>query len=177
MNGNSTRKERKIMHRRGRRGILLALCAVCLLSLLPGCIPGPGRDDWRYDLPGQYAVFRVNSGCIEIVYLEFENGGPVVVDNYVSAFCCNERYVGVRRIVPDDRRHCTVQEQYEKEPAYYIIDTEKPVDSVTCGEAVFGPFDEAGFKQQCGVLDVGDCGEWISTYPAPDGAGYDGNAG
>lgn len=163
-------RESAFPRRRGGRMVLSVLCVVWLLSLLAGC----GLGDWEYDLPNQYQVFMVNS--YDIVICNFSDDmllNNVVVGNYVSAFCYNDRYVGVQRIVPDDLRHCTVQERYEKEPAYYIVDTEKEIVFGDADEAVLGPFDEAGYEKQCADLGITDLCEWIRTYPAPDGAYYD----
>ena len=143
-----------------KRGFFSAVVlSLVMLLVLAGCL-FPGQGEWEYDLPNDYGVIMINSYNYVIVDRRSDNGFEV--ENLVLSFCHNDRFVCVQRIVPEDQHHATREERRTKEPEFFIIDTAERVR--------YGPFDEAGFEEQCEILSITDLGEWKRTDSMPEGA-------
>lgn len=136
---------------RSKKVIFLCL----LVILLTAC--SDGRGDWTYALPNDYEVFLVNSETIVITgpfHTVVQEEGSVYtnyyINNYVSAFCYNERYVGAQQInvrinQPDRPIH---------QPWFYLLDT------IT--GTVIGPLEsEDEFHLKCEALQITDLCDWI----------------
>lgn len=132
-----------------------------LLIILCANASACGLTDWGYALPNDYAVLSANSYSITIGGPERPAGNswPIVIENYVTAFCFNERYVGAKQ-VPIDREKVDL-EDFDKavktgETVYYIVDTET--------QQVYGPWaTEEEYLQKCTDLQITGLCDWIST--------------
>ncbi len=135
-----------------------ALLCLALAFLLAGCI-GPGASDWRYELPNDYEIWRINSRSIRCIRAE-GNQGSHVLDGYVSAFCYDERNVGLQCVsVSED-----LQEEIDTSaPDYYLLDTQT-------GE-LSGPWSLAEWEGNAAGL--AELCPWKATNPAPKGTKYD----
>ena len=126
------------------------------------------RGDWELPLCNGYYIFRTSSRNICVVHERdnykdlFEN----VIDDYITCFQYNSRYIAVRRLVVADRALLDDIQSVDTEAAdYYLIDAET--------DTIYGPFAEKeDFERTCEEQNVGDLGEWIPTVPAPEGAEF-----
>ncbi len=146
---------------------LLCVLAVCLVFGLCGC----GASDWIYtQLPGNYAVLFVNSEDIILCTVSAE-GQPLepVVERYVQAFCCDERYIGIRQLVVDPEipyEEVRISNLDPANRAYYLVDTqEKDLE-----KAVYGPFSAAEYQSKVEELKLENMDQWIETKKAPTGS-------
>ncbi len=134
--------------------LLLFMMCMCLLT---SC--GDGRGDWKYALPNGYTVFRVNSGHIVISGEEYRDVdeftcSTTYVENYVAAFCYNNRYVGAMQI--ECEGYSLKESERDKPPVYYILDTENGT--------IYGSFlSEDEYLHTCDVLKISNMSEWIQT--------------
>ena len=130
--------------------------------LLSSC--SEGRGDWKYLLPNGYDVFMVNSETIVVrgPYHSITEDGiealtQTYVDNFVSAFCFNERYVGVQQLP----NYENLSAYTAVSPHFYLLDT--------FSGTVFGPFEsEDVFNAKCKDLQTGDFCDWITTDKNPN---------
>ncbi len=142
------------------------LIALSFLFPLSSCVHIGGAGDWTYDLPGGYAVMRVNKLCIEL-----SKDGTTVIGEYTEAFCFGKTHVGLKRIPFDyvayvAQRHEDIDHvptaYPDAEREYYLIDTESGTP--------YGPYTAEGFTAECENLSVSDLCDWIATDGWPDGA-------
>ncbi len=149
--------ERRVMKKSIMICIILSFCffaASCFYCL----VPSP-NNDWRYKLPNNYEIWRVNSREIVLGELESEYSLATVVDEYISEFCYNERYVCVKRVdVPEDLN----EEIDTSNPEYYIVDTAEDIP--------YGPYDINEFYDKKEELQITGLSSWIATKPRPEGA-------
>lgn len=121
--------------------ICISFIIITMLSL-SSCI-GAGLSDWSYRINDSYEISRANS---EQIYLN-KTDGHIVVSEYISEFCYNDKFVCVKRIIynnPDI-------------PAQYFI-----VDMDT--DEVYGPFiSQDDFNNEKERVGVGALNDWIST--------------
>ena len=142
-------------------GGFVLLCALLfqlfLLWMMTHGLGGSG--DWSYrDLPGEYEIWRINSKNITLIKKTSEYGGHNIVGPYVMAFCRDQRYIGLQRTEGP-----AGDMQEEAAPEYFIVDS--------ADGAVYGPYGAAEYAAQCEALGFRP-GDWIRTFPAPEGAEY-----
>ncbi len=114
--------------------------------------------DWSYELPNDYAIWRINSRRI-VVGIEKGSSLDAVLDRYICAFCYNGDYIGLQCVdVPEDLK----EEIDTSNPDYYLID----MGSRTVG----GPMTLEAYQKA--VQAIADMTDWISTVPAPAGAEF-----
>jgi hypothetical protein len=132
---------------------------VCVLWLVSFIVSGcsAGRGDWRYQLTGGYAINRINAHGIALVhYGEDEDIGSYVITNfYVTDFCMNQEYIGVRGIPTVDMWATDSEIQGERR-VLYLVDV--------ASRDIYGPYSNLErFKEQCDIVSSGDMGAWQST--------------
>ena len=155
-------------HIPGIRGIF-SLC-ICLLMLLSGCdlksLDWNPQGDWTYELCENYCIFRVNSSTIVLTVKEDDGRHSIVVNEYLTRFCYNDRFIAVRRLaVPEYAMFEDIMKMDFEQAVYYLIDAQ-------CDE-ILGPFaDKEAFDVACAEKQTGDLGAWIDTYPAPKDARF-----
>lgn len=138
--------------------VLLLLCAVFYVYLLSHV---GGAGDWAYrDLPGGYEIIRLNGSHIVLDRPNFKDGSRHVIKGYITAFCCEGPYIGVRQIAVDDRAHEVPE---DGEVSYYLVDTAE--------DELRGPLTQEAYLRLCEELGIG-LSDWIPTKPAPEGADY-----
>lgn len=139
--------------------VILFLCTLLLCSCA-------GVSDWTYsDLPGNYEIWRINSNTIVMVKRLDEYTNDSAIDGYVDAFCCNDIYIGVKRLpfeTHSDEYPDNVFEMDFSNLEHYIINTTT--------DEIHGPYTEEEYEARCEELGVGKMCDWIKTYPKPDGA-------
>ena len=111
---------------------------VCLLALVLALTACAGAGDWKYEeLPGDYAVWRINSQEIPLVRVD-EDGltAAPVVEGYVYAVAWDENTIYVQQRAAKDKG----------DMAYYMV----ALDSGT----VSGPYTEAEFAAACAEQDM-----------------------
>ena len=142
---------------------------VCICTLLSGCdlesLNWNPQGDWNYELCEDYHIFRVNSSTIELT--KKDNGlYLIVVEEYITRFCYNDDYIAVRRLlIPQHAMFDDIMQMDFDQAKYYLINAHS-------GE-VFGPFaTQEEFETICSEQKTGSLGEWINTYPAPEGAKF-----
>ena len=138
-------------------------CAyVMIVAMLLLLISGCGLGDWRFDLYHGYAITRINSRSINLIYYETPDGpGSFVIERFfVTDFCMNQRLIAVKGI-PTEDVFASEKELARKERWFYLVDTE-------CA-AVYGPYSDLGdFEAQCESVAAGDLGIWRSTAGLAD---------
>ncbi len=114
--------------------------------------------DWFYDLPNDYAIWRVNSREI-LVGVESEHSLEHTLERYVSSFCYNGQWIGLQCVdVPED-----LQEEINfSQPDYYLINMYT--------HEITGPMTLEAYREA--TVNFADMTDWIATVPAPDGAKY-----
>ena len=150
-----------------RISISLSLIVLTLL-FSAGCmsILNSFNNDWEYDLVNGYTIFMANPRDITLVKF-FENGwSEIIVDEYTAAFQYNDRYVGLKvQLNPKWEQNAHVPIFYEADFRFYLVDTVE--------DEVLGVFwTEGEYEAFLSGLDAGSMGEWIKTYPTPEGAVY-----
>ena len=130
---------------------MVALLLLIALALC-GC-----QGDWRYDLIDGYAITRVNSKCISLVYYEEADGsGSYVIRNFfVTDFCMNRDFIAVQGI-PTAADFATDEELAETERFIYLV-------GITDG-TVYGPYsNQEEWMAQCHEVGAEDLSAWRST--------------
>ena len=138
--------------------VLIILSAFLLLS---SC----GLGDWNYKLSNGYEIWRVNSQKIILVKTDDDITGETVIDSYITSFCYNERYVGIKRIPIDDDVENFNFEKIDIEKAtqyYYLFDTSN--------EIVYGPYDSSEYEKKISSFEIEKMCDWINTVPKPEKA-------
>ena len=138
------------------------ICIIILSILIAFCGCG-SEGDWMLVLNNGYIIFRANSHTIHLAKKsEWEDSHfyPTVLPKYfVSYFCFNDRFVGVRGISTEDTIASDLEikrSRQEEYAEYYLVDAET-------GE-IWGPYqNETDFLTKCEELNTGDMGEWIDT--------------
>ncbi len=125
------------------------------------------QGDWTFDLIGGYSIWRVSS--VRLVLGRYNNMGlslHAVIEPYVTCFAYNERFIAVRKLdVPNGYRQEDIFNMDFDQAEYFIVDSQT--------DEVYGPYGlYEAFDAQCVALGTGDLGNWIDTYPAPEGAIY-----
>ena len=139
----------------GKKYNSLVLALLVVIFVISGC--AAGRGDWEYDLLGEYSIDRLNAHGIALIINEGpeESGSYVIPNYYVTDFCVNERFIGVKG-VRTASTWATDEELRNKDRVFYLVDA-------ICNE-VYGPYvDMDGFMEQCEMVDTGDMGCWCST--------------
>lgn len=147
-----------------KKTVIIVLSLVLLLFGLTAC----GLGDWRYDeLPDNYEIWHSNAQCMDLVKVHDDgNSGSIVIKSYVLEFCCNDSYIGIKRVPHDfTKTDKSIDEIDKSNPEYYLIDA-----SI---EKTYGPYTFEEYKKCLEELQVGDLGKWIKTSPPPEGARYD----
>lgn len=141
--------------------IMMLVLLLMLTSILTSCA---GLSDWGYDnLPGEYAIWRINSQDIQLVKVDGSSGAPII-DRYVIAFCYDDRYIGIQR-VPLERQYSGVLDIDaidKSNPEFYLIDTET--------DAVYGPWKYTEYSKGIINFEITGMCEWILTSSKPKGA-------
>lgn len=128
---------------------------VCLLALMLTLTACAGAGDWKYeDLPGDYAVWRINSQEIPLVCVDDDGlTAKPVVEGYVYAVAWDESTIYVQQRAEKDKG----------DMAYYAV----ALDS----GAVSGPYIETEFAAACAEqgVDAANIGwqaqkDWNKVY-------------
>ncbi len=93
-----------------------------------------------------------------------KNDSGRVLGPYITEFCSNDSYIGIKRLVIDEVSYSDVDvnEMDKSNAAYYIVDTRDG--------AVMGPYTAEQYAMHLEQLHVGEMSDWIQTVPTPDGA-------
>ena len=136
--------------------ILLLCLMLCCCVFMCSCTLG----NWTYDkLPNDYEIWYFDSENIDLAKVHSNgNGGSIIIDGYISAFCYNDQYIGIIRISKEKTMDGTTESITE----YYLINTS--------ADEVFGPYELERYESYCEELGIEDMGEWINTNPRPEGA-------
>ena len=136
-----------------------------LCSCSPTCLNWNPQGDWDYELCHDYYIMRINSTEIAL-YIANGVSFSDVVDSYITSFCYNDDYIAVRRLkVGQDAMFEEIMDMDFEQAAFYLVNAQN--------HTVFGPIlEKAEFDYVCKEQHVGQLGEWINTYPAPEGARY-----
>jgi hypothetical protein len=137
---------------------------VASIFLLNACssfsfIAQQSNNDWSYELPNNYVIWRVNSRKIICGKKETENSVSNIGGNYVTKFRYNEQYVCLQCA---DVSGGLSEDIDESNPQYYIVDT--------MNDKVVGPLLEEKFEEELDELKDIILSPWISTIPKPDEA-------
>ncbi len=139
-----------------------AVLAAVLLLLCSGCAAIAGMGDWEYELPNQFAIWRINSRNIVLNDMsEKQKGTPI--DGYIISFCAGERFVGIKRAVsvPKDLEEEIDRTRYH----FYLVDT--------LLRRCYGPYtSNTAYDAACKDLGAADLGKWLDTVPAPKGSDF-----
>lgn len=128
---------------------------VCLLALVLALTACAGAGDWKYEeLPGDYAVWRINSREIPLVRVDADGlTAEPVVEGYVYAVAWDENTIYVQQCAEKDKG----------DMAYYMV----ALDSGT----VSGPYTETELAAACAEqgVDAADIGwqeqkDWNKVY-------------
>ena len=133
--------------------IILFIFSVFLYS----CV---GPSDWTYELPNDYKIFRLNTVDICIY-----NNNSIVVEEYITCFAYNERFICARRLVLDDDKqyfHDDIMALDFDQAVYCIVDTQT--------NDVYDLLTKENYEYLCTELKIENLCEWINTSPKPDGA-------
>ena len=135
-----------------RRNTWLAVMLTAVL--LAGCTGfGPGLGDWKYPLPNNYSIWRINGQSI-VFGIESDHVLEETITGYVAAFCYGERFVGLQ-----------VRETYSARAAtFWLADTE--TGETQSAENV------RAFHRLCKSCGANDLCDWLETDSAPDGAKF-----
>lgn len=140
---------------------LAVLLLVCIFTV-SGCFAGQG--DWKYALTNGYAIVRINAHGIALVHYKDPTGsGESVIPNFfVTDFCMNQAYIGVKGIRTEDI-WATDKEIQNGKRMLYLVDVSK-------GD-VHGPYsDMESFKNRCDKLSCGNMSSWKSVDEIAAGA-------
>ena len=124
---------------------------VCLLALMLTLTACAGAGDWKYeDLPGDYAVWRINSQEIPLVCVDDDGlTAEPVVEGYVYAVAWDESTIYVQQRAEKDKG----------DMAYYAV----ALDS----GAVSGPYTETEFAAACAEQGVDAGGSYLHRQEYP----------
>lgn len=131
---------------------------ICIFSLIlgTGCeSTGIKNNDWTVSLPNNYEVWHINSTQIVCGKRASQYGLHTVVDAFVAAYCCNDRYIGLIQCdtAPDSEN----DELYDGH--YYIIDS--------LHDTVYGPMNDEEYSDRTNSLNICDMSDWTPTKPRP----------
>lgn len=147
--------------------VLACILCVCILgyagvnALMQKILPdNPGNRDWRYVLHDGYEIMHLNSSHIVLVKDGWNEYTNTVVDQYITAFCDCDGFIGLQCTGPQENAAATDAADLE----YFLVNTEK--------KQRLGPFTEAEYQKACEAEGVAGLSEWISTSPRLDGATY-----
>ena len=136
------------------------VCALVFVAIVvSGC--SIGRGDWQYELTGGYAINRLNAHGIALIHYEKEDttGVYVIPNFYVTDFCMNQEYIGVKGI-PTADMWATDEEMQSNNRVLYLVDVASGV--------VYGPYlNIEDFHEECDIVSSGDMGAWQSTNEIP----------
>ena len=131
--------------------VALSLCA-CSVDWWVG----DARGDWTLELYEGYAISKINSNEILLIYKEDPNdfGGSIVIPNYfVLTYQLHEPYICLEGI-RTQKMSISEDELNHKILSHYLVDT-------TNGDVV-GPFEsDEDFIQHCNSLGIELKNEWI----------------
>ena len=164
--------KRKFIKQKEKLVVFIVLLCICSCFFLSSCSVDPSQlfgnwnpqGDWSYDLIGDYSIWRINSRDITLGKYTSDFSCSTVVDSYITCFAYNDRFIAVRRLdVPKEYFQEDIFEMDFEQANWFIVDTQT--------DEVYGPyFSDEEFQKQCEELPVGELGDWIDTYPAPEGA-------
>lgn len=145
------RKEISMKKNLMKSTVLALLLAVAVL--LTGC---PALDDWAYDLPGGYSIWRLNDQDIQLVKEE-GRGGTTIVGRYIIAFCSDNRYIGLKRVpLPREYNGMVDIDQLDRSnPEFYLVDTDTSV--------VYGPWNHTEYYENIMSFGITGMCDWIHT--------------
>lgn len=141
-----------------KAGIMFAL--IGLFITLTSC---PAVEDWSYsDLPNEYEIWHINTHDIALGKMDSEHVFRKTIDEYVTFFCYNTKYIGVQAVYIDPALPYEEIDIKALNPEYYLLDTAE--------EIVCGPYTEDEYLDQLEYIGIVDMCSWIATVPRPDGA-------
>ncbi len=146
----------------GRMLLKVIIVAVVLTLFLSACSAdwwvGDGRGDWTLDIHKGYAISKINSNEILLVFKKNPNdsGGSIVLPNYfVVAYQLQEPYICLEGI-RTQRMSASEEELNNMALSYYIVDTNS--------DDIIGPFEfYEDFVKHCDSLKLEMKDEWIKT--------------
>ncbi len=125
------------------------ILSVVIFILLTGCA---GVDDWSYELPNGYEVWRINSNEI-IVKCVSDATNNVNIPSFVKEFTYNDRFVCTRNVP-------SINENNIFNEIYYILDTKEKV--------LHGPFESIEeFQNKLKEFEI-VTEKWYRTSPDPN---------
>lgn len=140
----------------------LAVLVFVLLLLCSGCLRIGGAGDWKYELPNDFAILRINSRTIVLNNMKY-GYGATAIDGYIISFCANDRFVGIKQAleVPENLREEIDLTRYQ----FYLVDT--------LTWECHGPYEnEECYAAACAAQRTDDLGSWLDTSPAPKGSEF-----
>ena len=146
--------------RNGSKHILLTYFLIVILTLT-SCA---GMQDWGYKLPNGYEIWHINVNDICLVKTEGEFTKKKV-HRYITEFCYNESYIGLKRIMIDESipyGDVHIEEMDKTNVSYYLVNTEN--------DDIIGPYTSEEYEAQIESLKIEKMCEWIKTVPKPKGA-------
>lgn len=147
--------------KRSGRDVLL-IGALILTLMLTSC---GGLQDWIYDkLPNGYEIWRVNSQDIGLCKREGDST-ELKIDRYITAFCYNDSYIGIQRLMIDESipyADVNIEEMDQSNPSYYLVDA--------ANDLIMGPYTAEEYDDQIKALNIQALCDWIKTVPKPEGA-------
>lgn len=159
MNGMLSTRKRQNGRMLPRITIIIVISMVFFSACSFDWWVGDGRGDWTLELHKGYAISKINSREILLVYKENPDdpGGSIVLPNYfITAYQQHEPFIYLEGI---RTREITASEDELNSMmlSYYLIDT-------TNAEIV-GPFESYDdFINLCTSLGLEGKGDWIETY-------------
>lgn len=117
------------------------------ILLLSACA---GASDWSYsDLPGNYAVYQINTSDVALVKVSEDDTclADIIIESYVSEIAWTDNFILVQQTNPESSDHNV---------SFYVVD----IDS----DEVHGPLSELEFNDMIGQLKIEfDNSDWTST--------------
>lgn len=144
----------------GRMFLKLTAVALIVILFLSACSSdwwvGDGRGDWTLDLCKGYAICKINSREIVLVYREDPNfpGGEFALPNFfVVAYQMYEPYICLEGI-RTQKLSASEDELNRMELSYFLVDT--------TNAEVAGPFEtHDDFAEYCSSVGLEVKNEWI----------------
>lgn len=147
-----------IRHLGSKAGIMLAV--IGLIITLTSC---PAVEDWSYsDLPNEYEIWHINTHDIALGKMDGEHVFRKTIDEYVTSFCYNTKYIGVQAVQIDPVLPYEEINIEALNPKYYLLDSAEDI--------VYGPYTENEYLEQLERIGIVDMCGWMATVPRPDGA-------
>ena len=125
------------------------ILSVVIFILLTGCA---GIDDWLYELPNGYEVWRINSNEI-IVKCVSDTTNNVNIPSFVKEFSYDDRFIYTRNVL-------SINENNIFNEIYYILDTKEKAL-----HGLFGSIEE--FKNKLNEFEI-VAEKWYRTSPDPN---------